>query len=143
MRKNGGKNEIKIDKILCNKRSEVTLNKFNNYLFYSSKIINPKDEFEKNSQKFAEFINEFKNNIIKGYKNNFKLNLEIKLTKTWKKNDDSIYNIKALYTFIEPFLGQKMFYLEDNVLVYKTESNLQGFNSMMMDINQEKYKSIE
>ena len=143
VRKNGGKNKIKIDNITSDKGSVVKPIKFKEYLTKSSKIKNPNGKFEENSQKFAEFINEFKKNITEEYKNNFKLNLEIKLIKTDKKNSDSIYNIKALYTFIEPLHDQKMLYQEDNVLVYKTESNLQGFNFMMMDINQEKYKSIE
>ena len=142
--KNGGNNNIEIKNILAGETLDLKISeeKFNNYIKYSEQNVNINDVLGENSYKFAEFINQFKDRVVNEYYNNYYLNLEIFITKTDKKNTDSIYNLDAEYTFFEPLKNKKMLYKEDNVLIYGTDSNLQGFNFMMMDINQERYRII-
>ena len=142
--KNGGNNNIKIINIFMGDKLSLkaTIKKFDNYIKYSEKYVNINDELGENSYKFAKFIKEFQRRIINEYNNNYFLNLEILFTKTDKRNTDSIYNLEVEYTFYEPLKNKKMIYKEDNVLIYGTDSNLQGFNFMIMDINQERYRTI-
>ena len=131
--KNGGNNNIKIINIFMGDKLSLkaTIKKFDNYIKYSEKYVNINDELGENSYKFAKFIKEFQRRIINEYNNNYFLNLEILFTKTDKRNTDSIYNLEVEYTFYEPLKNKKMIYKEDNVLIYGTDSNLQGFNFMI------------
>ena len=103
MRKNGGQNDIKIEKIYGKGLEIFEIKKFNDYINNSNKIKeNINDEMVENSKKFAEFINEFEARIKENYQHNFKLNLELELINTEKKIMIQ-YIISKLYI---PFMNQ-------------------------------------
>ena len=97
-----------------------------------------------NLKYFFEFLEEIEKRIKEEFENEYilKINLELILEKE-NINEDNICNITAYYTFYEPFNQRRFKYKEENVLINKTNSMLQGFQFMIYDINSGIYKSIK
>ena len=100
-----------------------------------SKLLNKLDE--KNGLKI--FFKEVENKIKTEFNHNFSLKFDIELKNEGKNN------IEATYIFYDPKneKDKLSFYKDENILINGTESNLQGFNFMINEINQEKYKDLE
>ena len=100
-----------------------------------SELLNKLDE--KNGLKI--FFKEVENKIKTEFNHNFSLKFYIELKNEGKNN------IEATYIFYDPKneKDKLSFYKDENILINGTESNLQGFNFMINEINQEKYKDLE
>ena len=85
------------------------------------------------------FFNEVEYKLKTEFNHDFTLKLDIEL-----KNIDK-YNIEAIYTMYDPKNENVKLssYKDENILIRGTESNLQGFNFMISDINQDKYKGLD
>ena len=94
-------------------------------------------------KKFFEFLEDIEKRITEEFKNEFRIELIIELIKEEKNEKDKICNITAFYNFREPLEKSNLRYKEENVLVNKTDSKLQGFNFMLCDMNSQKYKNIK
>ena len=141
--KNNNQNLIKIDNVtIGNYNLNIAVDKLENFMNISMKFNDSGDEKLENCYRLSKFIGEFKQRIIKEFINDYELQLQLELTNNPETDNDGIYDIDALYTFYEPWTNKKnsFSYREENILIYGTESNLQGFNFMMYDINQEKYR---
>ena len=145
VRKNFDQNLIKIDNVtIGNHNLNIAVDKSKNLMKISMNLNNIDDELFENCYRLSKFIKEFMQRIIKEFINDYELQIKLELTKIDKViNDDFRYHINALYIFYEPWTNKKNLfsYKEENVLKYGTESNLQGFNLMMYDLNQEKYRN--
>ena len=138
LKKNGDKNYLVINKVIIGQNNlSMNVEKFKDYVKSSMEIKILKD----NSYKFANFINEFEERIVDEYNNNFYFDINIEIKNTDKPNSDGSFNIDALYTCLLPVDGKELKYRENNILLYGIESNLQGFNFMIIDLNQEKFKN--
>ena len=91
-------------------------------------------------------LEEFIKDVIERIKNQFKLDyiLKIKLEfiKNKEKSDDDISNFSCKYIFYTPN-GKEISYIENSILENKTNSNSEGFNVMLSDINDKKYRKFE
>jgi hypothetical protein len=84
---------------------------------------------------FKKLFKEIEEKIKRNFNYSFPLELRIDIEKN--KNN---YNIDAIFTFNDPINKMKTYsYKEENILIYGTESNLQGFNYLIRDINHEKF----
>ena len=85
------------------------------------------------------FFNEVEYKLKTEFNHDFTLKLDIEL-----KNIDK-YNIEAIYTMYDPKNENVKLssYKDENILIRGTESNLQGFNFMISDINLDKYKGLD
>ena len=85
------------------------------------------------------FFNEVEYKLKTEFNHDFTLKLDIEL-----KNIDK-YNIEAIYTMYDPKNKNVKLssYKDENILIHGTESNLQGFNFMISDINLDKYKGLD
>ena len=84
---------------------------------------------------FEDFTKEVENKIKTNFDYSFQLELEIKI-ESKKKNFD------AKFSFNDPINKNKYSYKEENININGTDSNLQGFNFLLRDINQDKYKYL-
>ena len=143
VKKNGDKNIVIINEVTIGPNNlKIKLDKFSDYLNSSMQTTNIKDPLADNSYRFANFINDFEERIVNEFNNNFYLNLKIEIKNTNKPNSDNSYNLEAIYTFYQPLNNKPLKYIEDNILIYGTESNLQGFNFMIEDLNQERFRNV-
>ena len=106
----------------------------------------------KNIKKFFEFLEEIEKRIKAEFKNEYllKINLELIMEKendniiiNDKNKNNNIKNITAYYTFFEPVKNRCLEFKEENVLINKTNSSLQGFQFMLYNMNKECYKNIK
>ena len=98
------------------------------------------NNLDKNYKKFYSFLKEFKDRIISSYKNNYILKIKLKFNYENKTNiDDNIDKITCKYIFYEPKFNNPITFLEDNILINGTNSNIQGFEFMIFEINNECY----
>ena len=140
--KNDNQNLIKMDHAsIGDNNLNITVDKLEKFMNISMKFNDTDDEILENCYRLSKFIEEFKQRIIKEFINDYELQLKLELTKNSETYNDGIYDIDALYIFYEPWTNKEFSYREENVLIYGTESNLQGFNFMVYDINQEKYRN--
>ena len=94
----------------------------------------------KNYKKFYSFLKEFKDRIISSYKNNYILKIKLEFNYENETNiDDNIDKITCKYIFYEPKFNNPITFLEDNILINGTNSNIQGFEFMIFEINNECY----
>ena len=78
------------------------------------------------------------------FENEYMLKFNVELIQEKELNEkDKILNITAYFYFFEPLNNTCLKYKEENVLINKTDSNLQGFNYMLYDMNSQKYKNIK
>ena len=97
-----------------------------------------------NLKKLFEFMEEMENKLKEQFKNEYMLKINVELIQEKELNEkDKILNITAYFYFFEPLNNTCLKYKEENVLINKTDSNLQGFNYMLYDMNSQKYKNIK
>jgi len=91
------------------------------------------------------FLNQIETELKEKYnhKYNLKLKLESNLELINNNTDSSIYNMTSKYTFFEPIDNYPKLYIEDNILINGTNSNSQGFQFMLNDINSPIYENLE
>lgn len=109
-------------------------------------LINENNERNKNLKKFFEFLREIEQRLRKEFENEYMLKIKLELIKEKEKenlNNNNINNITAYYTFFDPFNNWAFKYKDENVLINKTNSMLQGFEFLLHDINCDKYKNIK
>ena len=110
----------------------------NNIIIPIEKFIELINDLDKKSG-FKKFLTEVEYKLITEFNFTFPLDLLIEIEKI------NSSNIEAIYRFYEPYNNENkehyFSYKEENILINGTESNLQGFNCMIRDINQERYKS--
>ena len=93
--------------------------------------------------KYMDFLEEFKDKIIKEFKLEYKLKigLEFKIIDKDEKND-SVFNINCLYKIYSSNLDNNIF-KEENILLNKTNSNTQGFIYLINEIKENNYDGIK
>lgn len=97
----------------------------------------------KNLKKFFEYLTDIEKRLTEEFENDYRIKIIIKLIRKEKDNNNGIYNITSIYSFYEP-LGQNILkYKDTNVLINKTNSNLQGFEFMLYNMNSKKYTNIK
>ena len=159
--------DLELSSILNKSSFLISIYKYkSNFYFFYDKINFGENKILISAQKLAEFeeyINNKKNrnNIGNNYKellnfidefklrikNEFMLNYFLKIKLDFQKendnivdDDDSFYNITCNYTFFEPINNNKKIYREENILINKTNSNSQGFQFLIYEINNERYE---
>ena len=118
---------------------KVPIDKFKNFLSSSNNFYDD-NNILKNGKLFSNFIQEIEERIINEFLCDYPLKLKIELIKKSDNENEDIYNMDALYTFYDPVENMPFQYKDGNVLVNCTESYNQGFNYMLEDINQKKYR---
>ena len=134
-----GEYEIKIE------HSKLMLYKEDLYLYEENNIR------YKNIKKFFEYLEEIEKRIKAEFKNEYLLKINLELIKEKENNNiilnnnskNNIKNITAYYTFFEPVKNRCLEFKEENVLINKTNSNLQGFQLMLYNMNKGCYKNIK
>ena len=120
---------------------------YNKFMEYKEDIFYIKEdgsEVYQNLIKFFEYLIEIEERLRKEFENEFRLNILLELIREKENiNDNNIYNITAYYTFFDPLKKNYLKYKDSNILINKTNSNLQGFEFMLSDINSAKYKDIK
>ena len=116
---------IEYEKIYGKNNIEIPKNKFEQTLKYLKVKIGLK-----------KFIQEIEYKIKTEFNHRFPLNLKIQIQKF------SNNNFGAIYAFNDPIYKCTYKYKEENILINGTESNLQGFNFLIRDINQERYINL-
>ena len=102
------------------------------------------DIITKNLRKFFDYLKEIEKRLIQEFENNYMIQINIKLRKEQENiNNNNIYNITADYIFFEPLSHKQLKYKDENILINKTDSNLQGFQFMLYDMNSKKYNKIK
>ena len=102
----------------------------------------------KNYLKYLEFIEEIKELIQEEFDSNYNLKIKLVFKKHNKIENSSnkgiIFNISCEYIFYPPNNKIKeISFKEENILVNKTNSPSQGFNFLILEINNDIYKNIE
>ena len=93
---------------------------------------------------FFDYLDEIEDRIRREYENEFMVKINVDLFEEKElKNKEDVYNIGAYYTFFEPEKYKRFKYKEENVLINKTNSHVQGFQFMLYDMNSEKYRNIK
>ena len=98
------------------------------------------NQYKQNYENFFEFIEEVKENIENGFENNYDLKIKLQFKKEEKRFLDTLYNISCKYTFYPPNKDDIKAFKDDNILVNKTNSLSQGFNYLILEINDSKYE---
>jgi len=96
------------------------------------------DDLTKNFKLFIAFLDEFNINVTNKYKNNFTLKIKLNF-KNEKKPIDGIFNITCKYTFFQPINNKPHSFIEDNILINRTNSLTTGFQFLIYEINNECY----
>ena len=93
--------------------------------------------------KYMDFLEEFKDKIIKEFKLEYKLKigLEFKIIDKDEKND-SVFNINCLYKIYSSNLDNNIF-KEENILLNKTNSKTQGFIYLINEIKENNFDEIK
>ena len=98
----------------------------------------------KNLKKFFEYLNEIEKRFIEEFENEYMIKIKLILIREeGKDNSNGIYNITAYYFFCEPSTQKLLKYRDANVLINKTNTNLQGFQFMLYNMNCQKYNYIK
>ena len=151
--KEGEKPYFIYDKISCGENHiQISSSQFfNNKSISNEKQKNKQfvDKKEKiivnNMVKLYGFLEELENRIAKEFL--FKYNLILKLDFAKEKNNDNsnpeIENITCRYTFLNPINNEQSTFKEANILLYGTNSIEQGFEFLIIEINNENYKDVE
>ena len=93
--------------------------------------------------KYLEFLEEFKVRINKEFKLRYKLKIDLEFLVFDKYDNDSIFYINCFYKFNSPSNLDIDSFIEENILVNKTNSKAQGFIYLINEINNEKYEGIK
>ena len=140
---------INYNEIYFGENLDIQYNRYKQFLDYkeNNNLINENKEINKNLKKFFEFLKEIDQRLKNEFENEYMLIIKLELVKE-KENinnniNNNIYNITAYYTFFDPLNNMSLKYKDENILINKTNSNLQGFEFLLHDINCDKYKNIE
>ena len=89
-----------------------------------------------------EFINEFENRSKKEIKYEHSLKIELEFSRVDNEDiNNNGYDIKCIYTlFGQSDNDEKQNFIEDNILINKTQSKSQGFDYLVNEINNIKYQ---
>ena len=93
--------------------------------------------------KFIEFIDEFEIRIKTEFKYNYNLKINLHFKKIGLDKNTGLYDIQCIYYFFSPGNNEIETFKEENILINKTNSKLQGFQFLIEEINNEKYKDIK
>ena len=95
--------------------------------------------------KYMEFLDEFKNRINNEFTNKYELKIGLEFQIIDNTNNDSIYNINCNYKFYSPDsnVASNQIFKEENILLNKTNSKIQGFEYLIYEINEEYFKQIK
>ena len=97
------------------------------------------DNYKENFNKFLNFIREFELRL----KNEFKYNYNLYIRLDFQNENYNNCDISCKYTFYEPINHKALTFNEDNILINGTNSNSNGFEFMIFEINNECYKNIK
>lgn len=97
----------------------------------------------KNFLKLLDFLNEFEERLKKEYLNKYLLKIKLEIKNDIKKSQNNLYNLNCQYTYYEPINQKKEEYMDNNILEEGTNSKSDGFNYMILDINNESLKHLE
>ena len=122
--------------------TKININKFKESLLISlnHNIIKKQNNIIYNYKNFSFFLKEIEERIINEFIHDYPLKIKMVLE---NKNNNSDPNISCIYTFFEPFTNQEYSFCEDNILVNGTNSNLQGFQFMIFQMNNECYANLK
>ena len=122
--------------------TKININKFKESLLISlnSNIMQRQNNTINNYKNFSLFLKEIEKRIKKEFIRDYPLKIKLLLE---NKNNNSDPNISCIYTFFEPFTNNQYSFIEDNILVNGTNSNLQGFQFMIFQMNNECYENME
>ena len=141
--KGRGKEPI-IDKIIYgNSSTEITYDQYKKIFGeFSDGCKKNFKKTENNYRKFNNFIEEFKQKIKNEFLSEYKLKINL-LFINQNKDKDNMNNISCKYEFIEPIYSQKLSFKDDNILINGTNSNQQGLEYLISEINSKYYKEIK
>ena len=92
-----------------------------------------------------EFMNEFEKGIKKEFKNEFSLKMELEFSRVDNEEigNKGLYDIKCIYTLFgqgDKDEKEKQNFIDDNILMNKTQSKSQGFVYLLNEINNINYQ---
>lgn len=121
---------------------KIDINKFKESLLISlnSNILKKDNNIINNYKNFCIFLNEIEKRFVNEFIRDYPLKIKLEFL---NKNINSKPNISCIYTFFEPFTNKKYSFIEDNILINGTNSNLQGFQFMIFQINNLCYENIK
>ena len=104
-----------------------------------------KNDYIKNFLLYFDFLNEIECRIKKEFINNYNLKISIETNKEKinYSDDPSIYNISCIYKYYDNIRNTFRRFKEENILINKTNSNCQGFEFLLNDINNYSYVKID
>jgi len=122
--------------------TKININKFKESLLISLnfKIIKKQNNIIYNYKNFSFFLKEIEERITNEFIRDYPLKIRMVFE---NKNNNSDPNISCIYTFFEPFTNQQYSFCEDNILVNGTNSNMQGFQFMIFQMNNECYENLK
>ena len=93
-----------------------------------------------NFKLFTQFLEEFEKNLKDIFIYDYNIQMKMKFQKNNNKikedENKDINNISVIYTFYPPIQDQKkMKFKDDNILIYKTNTITQGFQYLILTIN--------
>ena len=156
-------NEEKLSKRIL-KKSEVILNikkegekivfKFesvsygdHHILLSYEKLLDIKKYLEKSENKisksfikYMEFLEEFKDRISKEFEQGYKLKIGLEFQIIDEAENDSIFNMDCIYKIYSP--NSDISFREKNILLNKTNSDIQGFMYLVNEINENEFQEI-
>ena len=136
------KKMIKYDNIFLGNNTEISYQTFKESLGSFSKD----NILHTNYKKFFQYLNNIEKEMITRFKYNYNLMVKLEFQKEEMKNkgiNESLYNISSTYSYFPPNNMNCYSYSEDNILVDNINSNNQGFNTMIYDINNAFYQDYE
>ena len=91
-----------------------------------------------------KFRNELENRIKKEFKYEYSIKMELEFSRVENEDrgNNGLYDIQCIYHFFPPDGNDKESFKEENVLINKTASNVQGFEFLLAEIKNEKYQDI-
>ena len=98
------------------------------------------DEIFKIFQKFSEFYDGIKNDLVEKFKLDYKLEIELNLEVINNRENNEIYNISCIYIFYPPLKDSEKIIFNDNDILIPNSSK-KGFHNLLEEINSEKYKN--
>ena len=131
----------------------ITVVKNNNILIEYEQLQKCEEYFNQNNKEtvlaksfleFMKFLVEFKNRIKKEFKYKYSLKMELEFSRVYNDDRDNNrqYNIQCIYNLFSPVDNHIESFKEENVLINKTNSPVQGFEYLKSEINNEKYQDI-
>ena len=135
------------------KYEEILYGEHNIKLSYSKFKMNFRNYYEgyksqnilfENCKYFSLFLDDFEDRISKEFLLDYELKIKMKFkAKEYQENENNIYNISCIYSFYEPISNSEIRFKENNILNNRTNSNMTGFDYLILEINNEYYKNAK